>query len=104
LRVCIERFADIEAGFAIGAGIERIVTPEQHTGRRRSAGEVRNGEVAKGQNAGVNPWMKALSEAGLAPVRGAERVTKPRHPADMMAAGASTKRDGFGTKFISDSK
>jgi hypothetical protein len=46
--------------------------------------------------------MKALSKSGLAPVRGAERVTKPRHPADVMAAGASAKRDGLGTKFISD--
>ena len=46
--------------------------------------------------------MKALSKARLAPVRRAERMTKPRYPADVMAAGASAKRDGLGAKFMSD--
>ena len=100
--VRIERLAHVEAGLAVGAGIERIVAPEQHTGGRRSAGEIGDGKVAKGENAGVDSWMKALRKARLAPVRRAERMTKPRYPADVMAAGAGAERDGFGPKFLAD--
>src|ERR1035441_6805935 len=48
--------------------------------------------------------MKVLCKARLAPVRRAERMTKSRYPSDVIAACASTERDGFRPKFLSDRK
>src|SRR6516165_7768940 len=46
--------------------------------------------------------MKALREARLAPIGGAERVPESRDPANMMAPGASAERNRLGAEFFAD--
>ena len=100
--LCVERFADVEAGLAVGTGVERIVSPEQHGGGRGVAGEVGHRKIAERLDAGVDARMEALGKAGLAPVRRAERVGEARDPPDMVAAGTGAERDRFRSEFRAD--
>ena len=69
-----------------------------------SAGEIGDGKITEGQDAGVDARMEALGKARLAPVRRAERMTEARHPTDVMAAGAGAECDGFGPELLADRK
>ena len=97
-----QRFADIEPRLAVGTRMRRIVPPVHGQRRRRAAREIANGQVAHRLDAGVDARVKALGEAGLAPVRSPERVTEARHPADVMAARARAHRDRLGPALRAD--
>ena len=97
-----QRFADIEPRLAVGARMRRIVPPVHGERRRRAAREIADRQVAHRLDAGVDARVKALRETGLAPVRGPERVTEARHPADVMAARARAHRDRLGSALRAD--
>jgi hypothetical protein len=97
-----EGLADVEAGLAVGAGIDRIVAPEHDALGGNVAGEIADREIAHGQDAGVHPGVKALREARFAPIGGAERVAETGNPADMMPPGAGAEGDGLGAIFGAD--
>ncbi len=46
--------------------------------------------------------METLRETGLTPVGCAKRMTKPRHPADMVAASARSESDCLGPVLFTD--
>ena len=97
-----QRFADIEPRLAVGARMRRIVSPVHDERRRRAAREIADRQVAHRLDAGVDARVEALRETRLAPVRGAERVTEARHPADVMAARARAHRDRLGSALRAD--
>ncbi len=72
-----QRLADVEAGFAIRARVGRVVAPVHDELGIHVAREIADGQIAHGLDAGVDPGVETLGEAGLAPVGCAERVAEP---------------------------
>ena len=99
-----KRLHHIEARLAVRPRQHRVMTPKEDASRRHLAGVIAHREIAEGQNRGVHPRVEALGEARLAPIGGAERMAEARHPADMMAAGAGTERDGLRSVLFSNGK
>ncbi|MCZ7562969.1 MAG: hypothetical protein M5U08_03450 [Burkholderiales bacterium] len=102
LRTVRQRLAHGEARLAVRPRVDRVVAPEQDALGRRVAGVIAHREVAEGEETGVDPRMETLREAGLAPVRRAERIAEARDPADVMAAGAGAERDRLGPEPVAD--
>ena len=99
-----ERLHHIEARFAVRPRQHRVVTPKENASRRNVAGVIADREIAEGQNRGINARVETLGETRLTPVGSAERMTETRHPANMMAAGAGSKRDGLRSVPVSNGK
>ena len=85
----------------VRAGDKRVVPPEKYAFGRRLSVIIADHEAAVGQVAYGYPRDKALREARLVPVRGAERVCEPYDVHVVVSSSALPDGDGFGARLFS---
>ncbi len=94
-------FLDRKRQFAVRAGDNRVMPPEQDRFRIHRTRIIRVHETTVCQPAHRNPRKKTVGQSGLKPVGGAQSVGEPDHMHKMVPACPLPDGDGFRACFFS---